>query len=44
MKTQKVKIKASGQEIEVYKHSERGTYVNAKDCTTEYKKEDLIFN
>jgi hypothetical protein len=37
-----VTLKATGLKVEVYKHKERGTYVNSKDCTTEYKKEDLI--
>ena len=31
----------TGKIIEVYKHRERGTYVNAADCTTEYDKKDI---
>ena len=33
----------TGKTIEVYKHRERGTYVNANDCETEYPKEDIQF-
>jgi len=36
----KIRIKSTGETVEVYKHRERSVYVNAKDCTTEYKKED----
>ena len=35
-------LKLNGLVIDVYKHKERSTYVNSKDCTTEYKKEELI--
>ncbi len=37
----KVKVKSTGAIIRVYKHSERGTYVNAENCTTEYKLDEL---
>ncbi len=37
----KVKHLPTGKIIKVYKHIQRGTYVNADDCTTEYKKEDI---
>lgn len=37
----KVEHIPSGTIIEVYKHKERSTYVNADDCNTEYKKEDI---
>lgn len=38
------KKRANGQEIEVYRSSIRtDNYINAKDCTTEYNKDELIF-
>ncbi len=30
-----------GNIVEVYKHAYRNTFVNAQDCTTEYKKEEV---
>jgi len=40
----KAKVKATGQEIVVYRSSMRpDKYINAKDCTTEYDKSELIF-
>lgn len=43
IKNMKVKIKSTGDIIEVYKHRERSTYINANNCTDEYKKEELTF-
>lgn len=37
----KVRIKKTGQVVEVYKHRYRSSYINADDCTTEYKSEDV---
>ena len=37
----RVKIIKTGEVIEVYKSSLRGTYINANDCTTEYKAEEV---
>jgi len=37
----KVRIKATNEIVEVYKHRERATYVNASDCNTEYPKEKV---
>lgn len=36
----KAKLKATGEEIEVYKHREGG-YVNAKDFETKYTKQEI---
>jgi len=36
----KVKLK-NGNVVEVYQHANRNTFVNAVDCTTEYKKEEV---
>lgn len=36
----KVKLK-SGEVVEVYKSKNRNTYINADDCTTEYKVEEV---
>jgi hypothetical protein len=33
----KVKVKATGTVINVYKHANRATYVDAVNCTDEYK-------
>ena len=38
----KATVRKTNQTVEVYKHKERGTYINFNDCTTEYKKEELI--
>lgn len=37
-----VKLKSNGQIISVYIHRGNGTYVNANNCTTEYKKSDCV--
>jgi len=36
-----VKLKKNGQIISVYKHRDRGTWVNAHDCNTEYQKDEV---
>lgn len=41
--TKKATIVATGEKIEVYKSKLRDTYINAKDCTTEYKFNELKF-
>lgn len=37
----KVKVKKTGQTVEVYKHGSRNAYVDAHNCTTEYKPEEV---
>ncbi len=32
----------NGTEVEVYKSSLRDTYINAKDCSTEYNVKDVV--
>jgi len=34
---------ATGKEITVYKHRERGTWINSADLETEYKPDELRF-
>jgi len=41
--TKKATIVSSGEKIEVYKSKLRDSYINAKDCTTEYKPAQLKF-
>lgn len=38
------KLKTTNDTIKVYKSKLRDTWINSKDCTTEYKPEDLIFD
>lgn len=38
----KIKIKSTGQEVEVYESKNRDTYINADNCTTEYNIKDVI--
>lgn len=42
-KERHVKIKSKSIEIQVYKRKSTGNWVDAYDCTTEYKEEELIF-
>ena len=37
----KVRIKSTGEVIEVYKSKERGTLIDADDCTTEYQTTEV---
>lgn len=39
----KARVKSSGAFIEVYQHRPTGDWVNAIDCTTTYKTEELDF-
>jgi len=40
----KVRIRSTGVEVEVYRSALRHQkWINAKDCTTEYHEDDLIF-
>lgn len=41
--THTVTVKATGRRIEVYKHSERDTYVSMVDYSTEYQAHELKF-
>ena len=41
--TFKATVVATGKEVEVYKSSQRETYIDYADCSTEYKKEELKF-
>lgn len=36
-------VKATGQKVQVYK-LDSGGYCNFSDCTTTYKKEELLIN
>lgn len=42
-KTQQVKVKATGNVIEVYK-LKKGGWCDAKNCTTEYKDSEIEFD
>lgn len=43
-KTKKVKIKSTGNTVEVYKSSTKAdTWINANDCKTEYHKDQIEF-
>lgn len=41
--TKKAKIKATGKEIEVYKHRERDTWVQYPESENEFKSTELDF-
>ena len=41
--TKNATVIKTGKEISVYKHRERGTWINAHDCDTEYKPNELNF-
>ncbi len=41
--TKKVRIKATGNTINVYQHRPTGDWVDAFDCKTMYKKDELEF-
>ena len=36
-------LKRTGKSIDVYKSKLRNTYINSKDCTTEYQPTELNF-
>jgi hypothetical protein len=38
-----VTLKSNGQKITVYRSSQRDTWINSKDLSTEYKLDELIF-
>ena len=37
-------IIATGKSVRVYRSSQRDTWINSADCTTEYKPKELRFN
>ncbi len=39
----KAKVKATGKVITVYKCNDRGTWLDAVDCLTEYQTSELTF-
>jgi hypothetical protein len=41
--SKKAKVKATGKEVFVYRHSKRDVWVDKEDCKTEYTPAELTF-
>lgn len=39
----KATVLSTGKEVTVYKHKERGTWIEFPNCETEYKNNELTF-